>query len=838
MKRRRLRLAILLLACALPLCAPAHATEPDARAKARKQLLDSAYQLTLTGDYLRAADECKQALQLARTAGAGDDAAAAQIELAFVLRESGDLAGALDAINPAVAYYRAHPEFEHGLISAEQARGIIYLVQSDFARALESLHQALKLSEKIKYREGVIPALNSIGEVYRTQGQPERALEFYQRARAAVGDDSAWNMAFIFNNVGMSYSALGDLDHALENIERARAVAEKAKFRPRVENALGTLGDLELQRGHLGAAQEYFAQSLQLARELHDVGGEARALLGGGRVAEARGDKTAAREQAQQAVALSRKVAQLDQLVPALTLLGRCAGSDAEARKAFEEAIAAVEEMRGRVAGGDLERETFFAQQIAPYHELISLFVRQKETEKALAMAERASARVLLDITNGGRADRSKILTDAERAQQQQLNLKLAAAHREAATADAQKSAVALHEAERAEAEFEEAMQQTHPELRRGALPALLNSLGTLTPLLHDGKTALLRYVVTARESFLFLATSSPEKKAPQLQVIPLGKNREELARLTNAYRSRLALRSLAWEKEARELYALLLRPIEAQLRSVDAVVIVPDGPLWELPFQTLEREADHPLLAEHSVRYAPSLTLLAQPPRVQDEQPPARTLLAFVNPSLDDSKSSVSRIALRPRDWEPLPQTEPQARELEKIYPAPAGKVLVGADARETIFKQEAPGAGILHFATHGVLDDRAPLFSYLLFSQANVAPDEDGRLEARELMQLRLRARLAILCGCETARGEVTAGEGVIGLWWGFMAAGCPATIVSQWKVDSASSTPLMVELHRQLHAGAENAEALRAASLALRKDERYRHPFYWAPFVLIGR
>ena len=70
------------------------------------------------------------------------------------------------------------------------------------------------------------------------------------------------------------------------------------------------------------------------------------------------------------------------------------------------------------------------------------------------------------------------------------------------------------------------------------------------------------------------------------------------------------------------------------------------------------------------------------------------------------------------------------------------------------------------------------------------------------------------------------------------GLQRRGLPSTIVSQWKVDSASSTPLMVELHRQLHSGAENAEALRQASLALRQDERYRHPFYWAPFVLIGR
>ncbi|MGH8164665.1 MAG: CHAT domain-containing protein [Rhodanobacteraceae bacterium] len=70
-----------------------------------------------------------------------------------------------------------------------------------------------------------------------------------------------------------------------------------------------------------------------------------------------------------------------------------------------------------------------------------------------------------------------------------------------------------------------------------------------------------------------------------------------------------------------------------------------------------------------------------------------------------------------------------------------------------------------------------------------------------------------------------------------WEFLVAGCPATIVSQWKVESASSSTLMVKLHQQVHDGAKNAEALRQASLEVRKDPRYRHPFYWAPFVLVG-
>ena len=815
----------------------------------RKEILTRAYQLTLTGEYLRAAADCDLVLRLAHEAGAEDDAAAARIELAFVLRECGDLGGALSAINQAVDYYEAHPEDAHGRISAHQARGIIYLVQSDFAHALQSLQRALTLSEKIKYREGIIPALNSIGEVYRTQGQPERALEYYEKARQAVGDDNAWNMAFIFNNIGMSYDALGDLDRAVQFIDRARAVAEKAGFRPRVENSLAVLGDLELKRGHLDAARDDYEESLKLARELRDVGGEAQATLGAAKVAQARGDEEAALSLAQKAATLSRQIAQLDQLVPALTLSGRSLRAlqrEKEAAAAFEEAIAAVEEMRGRVAGGEVERETFFSQQIEPYHAMVSLLVRQNKAAEALAMAERASARVLLDITSGGRAETTAVLTEEERKTQREIDLKLADAQRQSARLapqEARQNAIAKNEAGRRELQkeaenFEALIQSAHPELRRTAVPEPLASLAAAGPLLRDGKTALLRFVVTGEESFLFLLTRPAEAREPQLQVVSLGKKRAELARLTNDFRSRLAARSLAWEKPAREFYDLLLRPIEEQLRGVEALVIVPDGPLWELPFQVLEKEADQPLLAAYTIRYAPSLALLS---RLENSAPagsPEPALLAFVNPALSEKKeSALTKVALMSDNWQPLPQTEKQAPALREMYPPPAGRVLVGAAASETVFKREA--AAGRHPAFRDARRARrsgAALFLPPLFPSRD-RPAEDGRLEARELMKLKLQARLAVLCGCETARGQVTAGEGVIGLSWGFFVAGCPATIVSQWKVDSASSTPLMVGLHRRLHDGAGNAEALRQASLELRKDARYRHPFYWAPFVLVG-
>ncbi len=832
------------------------ATEQDAVLRAapagtsaaalRHQLLQRAYQLMIDGDYRRAQAFNDLVLRLSRAAGAGDTAAAADVQDSYLFREEGDLPGALDAVGRALSYYEAHPEAKHGLISAYQTQGLCYIAQSDFARALACYHHALSLAEETKDQPGIVSALNNIGEVYRTQGEPERALPFYEQARRTLADENAWNMAFLLNNIGICYDALGDAARAIDAIKGARAVAEKVRARPRVETSLAVLGDLEFKRGQLDAAQAYYEQSLQLANELHDVAGTARALLGGAQVALARHNDAAALAQAQQAVALARRTGEVDQLAPALTLAGQCLRAlrrEGEAARAFEEAIAAVERLRDRVAGGDIEREALLAQQIAPYRELTALLVRQKEPAQALTVAEQASARVLLDATGGGRANWSTLLTAEERARLQQLGLRLTEANRElsrAGQSSAPESALAAAEqavraAQTAEEDFAALVESSHPDLRRQQPPAALKSLAELAPALRGGKTAILRFVVGEEDSFLFVINLPNESAIPQLRVFSLGKGRAALARLADDYRGQLARRGLTWETGARQLYDLLLRPAAAALAGRDALVIVPDGPLWDVPFQTLEPAADHPLLLDSSVRYAPSLSLLA---RFEQAAPTAAAhpLLAFINPALAAAAVPV-KAAVAERSWQPLPEMEKQADELAKIYPVPAREIFTGAAAREQTFKEKAGDAAILHFATHGVLDDRAPLYSYLLLSQVNVAPNEDGRLETRELLQLKLHARLAILCGCETARGQVTAGEGVVGLSWGFLVAGCPSTIVSQWKVDETTSTPLMIELHRQLHAGAANAEALRQASLQLRADPHAHHPFYWAPFVLMG-
>jgi CHAT domain-containing protein len=158
---------------------------------------------------------------------------------------------------------------------------------------------------------------------------------------------------------------------------------------------------------------------------------------------------------------------------------------------------------------------------------------------------------------------------------------------------------------------------------------------------------------------------------------------------------------------------------------------------------------------------------------------------------------------------------------------------------AREDRAKAEAGNFKVLHFATHGVLNNAAPMYSHLVLSQGDT--NEDGLLEAWELMQLNLKADLAVLSACETARGRFGAGEGMIGLTWALFVAGVPSTVVSQWKVESAGTRELMLNFHRQLRAPVETrvskAEALRQAALKLMKKPETSHPFYWAGFVLVG-
>jgi CHAT domain-containing protein len=309
---------------------------------------------------------------------------------------------------------------------------------------------------------------------------------------------------------------------------------------------------------------------------------------------------------------------------------------------------------------------------------------------------------------------------------------------------------------------------------------------------------------------------------APLLRTDEIPWNRDDLTRDIESFREKLARRDLSYREAGGRLYRRLLAPFGSELRRARLLVIAPDGPLWNLPFQALIDGNGRYLIETHAVFYAPSLTWLRGQSRLAVPSGSHR-LLAMGDP-----------------DTAAAPDTARQVQELARFYGAANSKVLLGADASRTNWQQEAPNFRILHLATHAIFNSANPMYSYLVFSGKT---DSDKVLEARDVLKMNLHSDLVVLSACETGRGRVSMGEGLVGMTWAFLLAGARTTVVSQWKADSASTTQLMIAMHGFLAPALADgpmygrARSLQKAALAVMRTPEYSHPFYWAGFVMVG-
>jgi CHAT domain-containing protein len=343
-----------------------------------------------------------------------------------------------------------------------------------------------------------------------------------------------------------------------------------------------------------------------------------------------------------------------------------------------------------------------------------------------------------------------------------------------------------------------------------------------LAALIPDRRTALIDYFVLGGELAIFVIRRGDKPDVPVIHAVtaPFPPSAQEQVR---AFHKTIAERGLGYRAQARQLFGLILAPAMAQLSGADRWILSPSSLLWDLPFQALIEPAGKHVLETHSIVYAPSLSSLwALRQRAAHPEAFALALLTLANPA----KTGLA----------PIPSAESESRAIARIYGPTRSMVLTGAAAAIPAFRENAAKASVIHLATHAESDSQHPLDSFLALTPGGGG---DGALTARDILALRLGAGLVVLSACETARGEITQGEGMLGLGWAFEAAGAASAVLSQWKVDSAATRDLMVDFHRRLIAagGAGKAEALRQASLATMRTPGRAHPFYWAPFILTG-
>jgi len=803
-----------------------------------------------------------------------------------------------------------------GLVITLSNIGSVYLDLGEYQKALDRFVDVLAVHITSGDRQGQSSVHNNIGLVYRSLGDYAKALDHYSEALAlskAVGERN--RVATVLSNMGATHAAMGEYDKALAKYNEALPLRRATEDKAGQANTLNNIGFIYETTGDHEKALDYYQQALILWRAVKDRSGEGATLNNLGEVYNSLKKSKEALDAFQQALAASRASANRRQQAQVLANIARvesAAGRLDEARSDFEQSLDLTELLRGSVLSQGL-RGSYMASVRSRYESYIGLLMklhdlRPGESFDALALqvSQRSRARSLLEMIAESRIDIRRDLSADQRAHEDKILNRISSIQKDLWNQNLTPERERQLRTDLASAEDEleglrAELRRTSPRYARAQYPDLL-TLKKIQGELLDPGTALLEYVLGDDQSFVWLVSRnklSTRVLPPRKQIEPLIESyRQELAQKVSALTAAQSLARL--EPQSRRLYDLLVGPLEGDLSTTRRLIIVPDGLLAHLPFETLisgnmtsaDQTAMVPrpetqtsergprfLLERYDISYAPSASAIAAiRERAYESRPHDKDLIAFGDPVYDPGDSGGERLLARHQaapstqsqsnpsaqsqsaqaapldpeirmadlykergfDFARLPNTRTEIAAISSLFPASRCRIFLGSAASEQQVKSEKLDQyRYIHFAAHGYLDEEHPSRSGIVMS-FDKNSGEDGILQAHEIMGLRLNAELVTLSACQTGLGKVLSGEGVIGLSRAFLYAGASSVVVSLWNANDVATAELMKQFYRGLSRGRSKDEALRDAKLALIKGQQrsWRHPYYWAPFILMGR
>ncbi len=671
------------------------------------------------------------------------------------------------------------------------------LAEHDIADAYLELNLAF---EALAIYERVIPVFAEHGmraEQARAQAYRGRALMLLGRTKEAHRwlDEAKRLYAAEDNRVGAALVALthAQLLYRDEKFDAARLMAGQA------EPALLFSGSW---------------QRLLLARWLR---GEAERALGNLEPARNLLEETARHAEAHEQPQIAERC------FSSLGALALVEGNLKVAEEYFKKAIDLTEQLRAPIPSEEF-RTAFFSNRLSPYHELAKLCLAVGDTRaaEALSFTERAKSRALADTLAG----RITLATDARddfeahlQAQtarlREELNYLYNQMHRSVRGVVPIQNANFKLEQELLEREqklLEITRQLQHRSVNgKAALQEDLFSLTQLQTALGPNR-ALVEYTTIDDRLIAFVVTSEHIDVVRDLGteseiVAELEKCRFQIDTLrygSTRVRNHLPTLTARTKKHLRSIYDRLMRSIEPKIGERH-LVIVPHRELYYLPFHALH-DGESYLIERREVSFAPSAVVLQQ--------------------CLARSKPRFSNALLMGVGDEQIPGVHQELHALDQIF----GEIKRYSDEAATseALRVNAGEVDVIHLACHAQFRSDNPLFSALRLG--------DGWFTARDTYGLKLNCGLVTLSACETGMNAVAPGDELMGIARGFLSAGSPTVLMSLWTIDDEATTELMVWFYSELARTKSPASALRSAQMKLLNEKP--HPFFWSPFVLVGR
>ncbi len=472
-----------------------------------------------------------------------------------------------------------------------------------------------------------------------------------------------------------------------------------------------------------------------------------------------------------------------------------------EAWDCYQASRREIEDLRGRVETEDL-RISVLKDKVAVYENLVSMCLNPPaaappfDSTSALALVQEAKSRALADRTRGQLETAEPWETLRQDAHWLYRQIQ-SARDRGAATESLSQRA----------REVEREMQQLHPgpacspDAWRQNLPDLQAALPVDAALLEyfEARNALYVFVISRKTlRYVRLGSSTPSRRSARLLHFQIGKFR---------FRPEAGLHRLSLEavrEHLSVLYSLLVAPVEQHLRGYRHLILAPHRFLHGIPFAALS-DGKSALIDRFTLSTIPSSQV-------------------FLNCRRREAGGSGAPVVMAVADAK-APAIAREASEVCAMLPR--ATLIAGQDATVAAFRQYAPSARIFHLAAHGSLRRDNPMYSSIQLA--------DQRLSLNEIQQMRITSRLLTLSACNTGSSVAVGADELLGLMRGFLTAGARSLLLALWDIDDSSTGEFMREFYTRLANGSALPEAFAGATRALRN--KYPHPYYWAPFLLVG-